>query len=262
LSDKTWDTKITDIAPNRILLRGYPIDNLMGRVSYPEAFFLTIMGELPKPSYARVLDAILVSSVDHGVTPPSASAAMTVASTGNPLNAAIAAGVLAISRFHGGAIEGCMNLLIDAVSRMRAAGASLEETAGDIVREYRDAGRRLPGFGHRYHTDDPRTRRLFEIAKQEGVSGQHLDMVVAIERALHEASGKRLAINVDGAIAAVLCEMGVNPALANAFFITSRLPGLVAHIYEEITTQKPMRHIVPDQARYTGPGQRRIEDPL
>lgn len=75
MSDKTWDTKITDIAPNRILLRGYPIDNLMGRVSYPEAFFLTIMGELPKPSYARVLDAILVSSVDHGVTPPSASAA-------------------------------------------------------------------------------------------------------------------------------------------------------------------------------------------
>ncbi|RLC46820.1 MAG: citryl-CoA lyase [Candidatus Coatesbacteria bacterium] len=258
MSDKTWDTKITDISPNRILLRGYPIDNLMGRASYPEAFFLAITGELPDPSYVRVLDAILVSSVDHGVTPPSATAAMTVASTGSPLNAAIAAGILATSRFHGGAIEGCMNLLLDAVSRMRTGG-DIEKTAADIVREYKDAKKRLPGFGHRYHTDDPRTKRLFEIAKQEGVWGQHIDMAVAIQRALVAASGKRLAINVDGAIGAVLCEMGIDPKLANAFFITSRLPGLVAHIYEEITTQKPMRRIVAADARYTGPGERHID---
>jgi len=259
MSDSTWETKITDVAPNRIRLRGYPIDNLMGKVSYPEAFFLAITGELPKPEYRRLLDAILVSSVDHGVTPPSANAAMTVASTGNPLNAAIAAGVLAISRFHGGAIEGCMNILTQAVGKMQAEGQSVEQAAASIVRQKKEAKSRIPGFGHRYHTDDPRTRRLFELAKEEGVWGQFLEMAVAIEKALLDISGKNLPINVDGAIGAVLCEMGIDPEIANAFFIASRLPGLVAHIQEEMTTQKPMRRIVAADARYTGSSERHIE---
>ena len=258
MSDKTWETKITDIAPNRIRLRGYPIDNLMGRVSYPDAFFLAITGELPKPGYRKLLDAILVSSVDHGVTPPSANAAMTIASTGNPLNAAIAAGVLAISQFHGGAIEGCMNVLNDAVARMEADNLSLEKAATRVVQENKEAGRRIPGFGHRYHTDDPRTRRLFELARDDAVWGRHLDMAVTIEKALLEISGKHLPINVDGAIGAVLCEMGIDPRLANAFFIASRLPGLVAHIQEEKTTQKPMRRLNPADAKYTGPAERRV----
>jgi len=259
MSDSTWETKITDVAPNRIRLRGYPIDNLMGRVSYPEAFFLAITGELPRPEYRRLLDAILVSSVDHGVTPPSANAAMTVASTGSPLNAAIAAGVLAISRFHGGAIEGCMNVLTQAVAKTQTSEMSVETAAASIVQESKEAGRRIPGFGHRYHTDDPRTRRLFELAREEGVWGQFLDMAVAIEKALLNASGKHLPINVDGAIGAVLCEMAIDPKIANAFFIASRLPGLVAHIHEEMTTQKPMRRLNPGDARYTGPGERRIK---
>ncbi len=259
MSEQTWETKITDVAPNRIRLRGYPIDNLMGRVSYCEAFFLAITGELPRPEHGRLLDAILVSSVDHGVTPPSATAAMTIASTGSPLNAAIAAGVLAISRFHGGAIEGCMEVLTQAVAKTQTCGLSVEKAARGVVQENKEARRRIPGFGHRYHTDDPRTRRLFELAKEEGVWGRYLDMAVAIEKALFEASGKRLPINVDGAIGAVLCEMGIDPKIANAFFIVSRLPGLVAHIHEEMTTQKPMRRIVPADARYTGPGERRIK---
>ena len=259
MSERTWETKITDVAPNRIRLRGYPIDNLMGRASYPEAFFLAITGELPRPEYKRLLDAILVSSVDHGVTPPSAQAAMTVASTGSPLNAAIAAGVLAISTFHGGAIEGCMDVLKQAVAKTHIGGLSVEKAAAWAVQENEKAKSRIPGFGHRYHTDDPRTGRLFELARDEGVWGAHLDMAVAIEQALFDASGKRLPINVDGAIAAVLCEMGIEPKIANAFFIASRLPGLVAHIFEEMTTQKPMRPIVAADARYTGPEERRLE---
>ncbi|MBN1591892.1 MAG: citryl-CoA lyase [Candidatus Coatesbacteria bacterium] len=257
--DKTWETKVTDIEPNKIRLRGYPIDNLMGRVSYPEAFFLAIVGELPRPGYRKILDAILVSSIDHGVTPPSANAAMTIASTGNPLNAAIAAGVLAISKFHGGAIEGCMETLAYGVVRVESSGMSVEEAARKIVIESKELKQRVPGFGHRYHSNDPRSLRLFELAKEEGVWGKFTEMAVAVEKALFENSGKKLPINVDGAIGAVLLEMGIPPSLANAFFITSRLPGLVAHIVEEKSTQKPMRRIVTADAIYTGPPERLVE---
>ncbi|MCD6328055.1 citryl-CoA lyase [bacterium] len=252
MSDKKWETRVTNVAPNMIMLRGYPIDDLMGKVSYAEAFYLTLMGELPEPSHKKVLDAILVSSLDHGVTPPSANAAMTVASTGSPLNAAIAAGVLAISRFHGGAIEGCMKVLTEAVRSAEAEGQTLVEAAVALVAQYKEAKKRIPGFGHRYPTNDPRTARLFEIAKEEGVCGQYVNMALAIEKSLHEVSGKRLPINVDGAIAALLCEMQIDTLMANAFFIASRLPGLVAHIVEEIKTQKPMRRIITADAEYTG----------
>lgn len=259
MSDRTWKTTVTDVSPNSVLVRGYSIEDLMGSVSYAEAFYLTLTGELPPPSHRKILEAILVSSVDHGVTPPSTNAAMTVATTGAPLNAAIAAGVLAISQFHGGAIEGCMKVLMESVTKMLTRNMKHDEIATALVREYKAADRRIPGFGHRYHTDDPRTVKLFEIAREEGVWGAYLDMAVAIERALLEILGKRLAINVDGAIAAVLCEVGVDPLLANAFFIASRLPGLVAHIHEEMTTQKPMRRIVVKEAEYAGEPPRRVE---
>ena len=105
MTDKTWKTAITEIEPNKIKLRGYPLNELMGNRSYADVVYLALRGELPTPKVGKLIDAMLVSSIDHGVTPPSALSAMTVASTGAPLNSAVAAGILAISKFHGGAIE-------------------------------------------------------------------------------------------------------------------------------------------------------------
>jgi citrate synthase len=112
----TWKTAITKIEPNKVVVRGYRIDDLMGRISFGEMVYLVLKGELPTPQIGKLMDAMLVSSVDHGVTPPSALAARTVATGGAPLTTAIAGGIMTINRHHGGAIEDCMKILIECVA--------------------------------------------------------------------------------------------------------------------------------------------------
>ena len=252
MKGETWETAVTKVEPNKLLLRGYPIDELMGRVTFAQGVFLAIKGELPGDEEAKMLDAILVSSVDHGVTPPSCLAARTVASTGSPLNAALAGGILAISKHHGGAIEDSMRVIQEAVRRKKEINNTQEEMASIIVREYREKHKRLPGFGHRIHTRDPRTIKMFQIASDLGIAGEYVEIAKALEGAIERSSGKRLPINVDGAIAALLCEMDFPPELANAFFIMARIPGLVAHVYEEQTRMKPMRYINAKNHEYDG----------
>lgn len=258
MEEETWKTAITKVEPNKVCLRGYRIDELMGRITYAQGVFLAIKGELPSEGEAQMLDAILVSSVDHGVTPPSCITARTLASTGNPLNAALAGGILAISRHHGGAIEDSMRILQEAVRRKNEMKGSSRQIASIMVKEYTEKHQRLPGFGHRIHTRDPRTPKLFQIASDLGIAGEYVEMAKALRDAIQESIGKKLPINVDGGIAAVLCEMDFPPELANAFFIMARIPGLVAHVYEEKKRMKPMRHINPRNHEYDGTPERKL----
>src|SRR5438067_13668698 len=129
-----WKTAITSIAPNTILIRGYPVDEMMGRLSFAEAVYLLLMGELPTPAIGRMLNAVLVSSLDHGVTPPSTVAARNVATSGAPLKDCVAAGILAFGRHHGGDVESCMRFL-DAGLTLVRSGKSLQEAADIIVEE-------------------------------------------------------------------------------------------------------------------------------
>jgi len=258
MKEETWKTAITKVEPNKLLLRGYQIDELMGNITFAQAVFLVIKGELPDEKEARMIDAMLVSSVDHGVTPPSCLSARTIASAGAPLSAALAGGILAISRHHGGAIEDSMRVLHEAVKRKKEMNKSEEEMASIMIREYKMRNKRLPGFGHRIHTKDPRTLKLFQIAFDLGIAGEYVKMGKALETAIEKGSGKPLPINVDGAIAALLCEMNFPPELANAFFILARIPGLVAHVYEEQTRMKPMRHINSKDHEYDGHPERKI----
>lgn len=252
-----WTTEITEVAANEIRLRGYRIDELMGNISFAQAVFLILMGELPTAEVEKVVAAILVASIDHGATPPSALAARTSASTGAPLNAAIASGLLSINRYHGAAIEGCMKIIDEGLHLMSESQISAREAADRLITTYKNAGKRVPGLGHRIHTNDPRSTTLFAIADSAGVSGQGVLMLKALQGKLAD-SGKSLPINVDGAIAAVLIDLGVPHALGNAFFIIARIPGLVAHAYEESTQQRPMRRIDPQDHGYSGPAPRSI----
>jgi citrate synthase len=247
-----WVTKITKIEPNRITVRGQRLDDLMGRLSFAEVVYLILKGELPSESHRKILDAILVASIDHGVTPPSTVAARTVASCGVPLTSALAAGVLSIGKHHGGAVEDCMKALRGAVDEAQKSGLSQDDVAKKIVDRLKESGNRLPGFGHRVHTQDPRTKKLRALAAEAGLYGQHLKMSEALEKALKDTLGKELPLNVDGAIAAVLCEMDFPSSIGNAFFIIGRVPGLVAHIHEETATMRPMRTVVPSEAEYQG----------
>ena len=254
-----WKTAITDVKPNKISLRGYPVDQLIGKISFAQAIYLVLKGEFPTPEVGKLVDAIFVSSVDHGASPPSVLAARTVASTGAELNSAVAAGVSAISRYHGGAIEEGMRLFQEIAKRMEEKKASEEEVVREILKEMKEKRKRASGFGHRIHTQDPRTQKLFSLAEELGLAGKFVRIARAVEEGLKELMGKSLPINVDGAIAALLCELDISPEIGNAFFIIARVPGLVAHVHEEMTRMRPMRKIDPQDYTYDGPEEREVK---
>ncbi len=246
-----WSSAITSIQQNEIRLRGYRIDELIGAVRFTDCIYLALLGELPDRATGDLFEAIFVSSIDHGATTPSTLAARTAASTGAPINAAIAAGVLSVNKHHGGAVEDCMRFLYKCVSECQPH-TDVYEYALAIAKEMKAAGKRAAGYGHRVHTNDPRTPRLLDLARKSGKFGAHCEFALAFQNALASISSKPLPINVDGAIAAVLCDLGVDPVLANAFFIMARVPGLTAHVHEEITREKPMRRIHPADCDYDG----------
>src|SRR6266508_2091466 len=254
-----WNTAITRVEPNKVAVRGYDIAEVMGRISFGAAVYLILTGELPSPAVARLIDAILVSSIDHGATPPSALSARTVASTGATLSASVAAGVMSINRHHGGAIEDCARQLKAIADRAARDSISLQEAAARTLRTMSEAGERMSGFGHRVHTKDPRTARLFELAKEAGVNGVHMQAARAVEKAFADAK-KSLPINVDGAIGAILADTGMNPAAFNGIFMIARTPGLIAHVIEEQSRERPMRRIDPVNHGYDGAAPRTISD--
>jgi citrate synthase len=128
----------------------------------------------------------------------------------------------------------------------------MDEAAARTLAAMREAGERMPGFGHRLHTKDPRTARLFELAREAGVDGVHMQAARAVEKAFGDAK-KSLPINVDGAIGAILADLEMNPAAFNGIFMIARTPGLVAHVIEEESRDRPMRRIDPVNHGYDGP---------
>jgi len=253
MNEEKWKTAITNIEPNNITVRGYSIDRLMGNISFSQAIYLALKGELPSENVGRMMDAIFVSSIDHGVTPPSTLAALTAASTGAAFNGALAAGILSINKYHGGAIESAMRIF-EEISRLHGdEHISIDEAARRIIHKMRAEKKVVFGFGHRIHKQDPRTVKLFELAEQYEVAGDFVKIAVSAGKALKEATGKNLPINVDGAIAAVLLDLDFTPEYGNLFFIMSRISGLSAHIFEERERFKPMRKINPFAWEYDGP---------
>lgn len=256
--DAVWTTAVTKIEPNRVAVRGYDIADLMGRVSFGAAVYLILTGELPSPEVGKLMDGILVSSIDHGATPPSCLAARTVASTGASLSQSVASGIASINRHHGGAIEDCSRTLGELLADAERTGQMLDEAAAALVARIKANGTRLSGFGHRVHREDPRTARLFALAAEAGLgepNARHIAAARAVERAF-AATGRPLPINVDGAIGAILADLGVDPRVYNGVFMIARTPGLVAHVAEEQSREKPMRRIDPVRHAYDGPAPR------
>ena len=256
-----WRTALTCIEPNKILVRGYALDEVMGRLTFGEAIYLLFMGEIPSPGIGRVMEAMLVSFIDHGTTPPSTLAARNTATTGAALRACVAAGLLGFGKYHGGDIESCMQFLDNGLEMVRK-GSSYREAAEWLVEECRKSNETPPGFGHRFHTRDPRAARLFQMALELEVEAEHIQMIRAVEIVLHERGRdeKALPVNIDGAIAAVCGDIGIPPSIANALFIISRVPGIAAHAEEERVRQTPMRQIDPKDHSYDGPSERRLPE--
>lgn len=258
--DSKWRTALTCIEPNKILMRGYPLDEIMGRLTFGESIYLLLMGDVPSPAIGSLMEAILVSFIDHGITPPSTLAARNTATTGAPLRACVAAGVLGFGRYHGGDIESCMQFLDSGLELVRR-GKSYQDAAAAIVARCQELGEPIPGFGHRFHTRDPRAARLFQMALELEIEGHHIQMIRAVEIVAGALPGHQaVPVNIDGAIAAVCGDIGIPPEIANALFIISRVPGIAAQAQEERAREHPMRQIDPKDHVYDGAGQRRLPD--
>ncbi|MBI4786518.1 MAG: citryl-CoA lyase [Chloroflexi bacterium] len=256
MGENHWTTKLSYTTENGIQIRGYDLGLLIGTVPFPSVLYLLFTGELPSPNIAKLIDAIMVASIDHGPGAPSVLAARTAASGGATLGAAAAAGLLTLGKFHGAAVQDAMEA-IQGVAELARNGSGLDSAADAVVAEWRGAGRRLSGFGHRQHKrQDPRLARLFELAREANVFGSYLAAARAIEAALKRNTGKELPINIDGAVAAILCEIGFPVSLSNALFMVARLTSILAHANEELTEMPPMRRIDPVDHSYTGPAAR------
>jgi len=201
---------------------------------------------------ARMLEAVIVASIDHGVTPPSAQATLIASSVRASYEVAVAQGAGAITDIHGGAGEKAAAFFLQCAGLASGQDLSLEEATRAVIRRYIKEGRRVEGMGHRVHTQDPRRDALWALAEESGLAGP----CVAISRIagdmLREVRGLDLPINVDGVIGAIVADMGLDPKLAKALFIFGRIMGLSAHYFEEVSSQPPMRPIVFGEAIYRG----------
>jgi succinyl-CoA synthetase alpha subunit len=201
---------------------------------------------------ARLIEAIIVASIDHGVTPPSAQATLIASSVRASYEVAVAQGVGAITDVHGGAGEKAAVFFRLSSDRAAAKGVSFEDATRAVIREYIHQGKRVEGMGHRVHTQDPRRDVLWQLAEKTGLAGPCVAISRIVEDALREVRGLSLPINVDGVIGAIIADMGLDPRLAKALFIFGRVMGLSAHYFEEVASQPPMRTMVFGDAVYRG----------
>jgi citrate synthase len=225
--------------------------------TFTDTIFLLHQGRLPSTPERTLLDAILTGVADHGSGAPSCAAAR-LAASGNRqgISAAVAAGLLAVGDDHGGAGLGCMEMIAAGLALAATEGLSIDAAATRMVEQARAQNRRLPGFGHRVHTTDPRTAILFDLARQGGIAADGVAFVTATEKAV-AAIVKPLPINIDGALAAVLHDMGFTPAFGRFVFLIGRVAGLTAEVAEELTRERPMRIRVP--VEYDGVPPRAVE---
>lgn len=212
-----WATAVSDIAPAVVRLRGYPIEQLIGQVSFTDVIWLLQRGELPSPDQAALLETALVAAVDHGPQAPSIAAARMAATCGVGLNSAVATGVGLLGDVHGGAGQQCMEVPADIRDRIDTTGTPLAAAVRDALGQLRAAGRYVPGFGHRFHPRDPRRDPLVAavIAGVDNgvVSGRFLEIGLEIERRLATGRPRPVPMNIDGATAIVYSELGFAPEL-------------------------------------------------
>ena len=226
----TPTTRLCRHADDRIALRGRDlVGELIGEVGFTAALFHHILGRIPSPGEVRIVDAVLVTLMEHGLTPSAIAARLVYMSSPEALQAGVAAGLLAVGGRFVGTMEGTAALLDEIVAATDRAAA-----ARRIAEAHREARRPVPGFGHHLHRpDDPRTPKLLAVARAEGVPGAHIAALEALAAAVDAAVGKHVTINATGAIAAVLREIGVPARLMRGFAVISRAAGLVGHIAEE-----------------------------
>lgn len=254
-----WSTAISYVQPQYITVRGYRQEELFN-LTYTELLYLTVRGELPQPEQTRVLEAVLVSMPDHYFVASHTPAARFTASA-NPVSSipAIAAAILTMG---GGTVspQDSAMLIQRGLDRMAETGRPMTAVAEELVDEYESAGRRLPGLGHPTHKlDDARSNGIRAALVREGMFRERSRFYEELQAAYQRKKGRFLVINVDGMIACALSELGFDPLEMAGIGAICVLPGIIAHVVEEIRTTRGLR-LIPEAlgAAYVGPAERHM----
>lgn len=244
-----WSTSIIDMEPGRIALRGEPIEDLIGNLSFAEMIWFLVRGNRPLPAQADLFEAALVAAVDHGPQAPSIATARMAVTCGLPLNNAMASAVNMLGDIHGGAGEQAVELYHFVGSHSGGIGAAIDDWIDDH-------GKILPGFGHRFHTPtDPRAPRLMalvaEAVERGACDGRFRKIALDIEAELARRKGKPVPMNIDGATAVIYAELGFEPPLARGLFCLSRSVGILAHAWEQMQQGGRNKGPTPPTYRWT-----------
>ncbi|MBL8704508.1 MAG: citryl-CoA lyase [Rhodospirillales bacterium] len=258
-----WATSIIDMKPGQIRLRGYPIEQLIGNVSYVETVWMMLRGELPSKAQAALLEAALVAAVDHGPQAPAVAIARMAVTAGNDLNHALGSGINVLGDVHGGAGQQAMEIY-QAIHARMDMGAALEQAVDDELTAFFAHTKHLPGFGHRFHPVDPRAPRLMALVEDAAKAGTVTDdyrwIGLAVEAALARKTKRQLPMNIDGATAVIFCALGFPAPLGRGLFLLSRAVGLLAHAWEEMNQGTRIKGPLPAGwlYAYTGPPKRDV----
>lgn len=260
MTDPRWRTALSGFDEESIHIGGYRVRDLMRHVDFGGALFVLCQGRLPSVEESKLLNAVLVSVLDHGIVAPSAVARI-VAASGVPLQACVAAGIMTIGDVHGGAGEQVARQLGNWVAEVKAASGDIANKARSIVAEARASKRRLDGFGHPLHPrEDERVDTMVDLARELDLMGPHLELVLAIAAEIEVQSGRRIPPNVDGAMAGVLMDLGFDWRLVRLFVFVPRAAGIAAHAVEEVVREKGWRVVArKDEVEYDGPPLRSLE---
>ena len=245
-----WTTNVADVVDADVYIRGYSLAELMGRLPFAGATYLLVRGEIPTPGQARMVDAMLCSILDYSLYKPGTAAARYTVS-GNPqMTAGMAVAVLSVGEYTL-APEDSGRFISGSYRRYKDSGASMDEFAATFVAEFTADGGRVPGIGHpKFKYEDPRAQNLKRVAQEEGVWGEIGDWYEAVHRAFIARKQKpHIPINEVGMMAAILAQMGFTPAEMTGIALISSLPGVIAHISEEIESKTRIR-IIPDEVAY------------
>ena len=257
-----WETGICKVVSEgdeeEIIVRDHRLSELIGKVGFAEMMFLMLQGRLPSAPQARVLDALLVASMEHGIAPPS-MVSRCFASYGTSIQAAIGGGIIAFGDRMGGLGEQLAQVLAERLGPRLAAGEpapdepALAALAAEIVAEAQAAGARLPGYGIPLHGMDPRAPGVLRVAREEGLYGPYCRLGEALEAALAEARGGRaVPMNLDGVGAVVALDLGFDWRATRMFLLTARSVSMGAHYLEEQAQDSVWRHIPAERIRYLG----------
>lgn len=260
MEKKDLSTGISLVKPGKVLIKGYDLMKLMDKISFGDMIYLLFTEKLPQKNEGKMIEAILVCSAEHGLATPSTNVVRSVASCGVPLQASVAAGIISLGDFHGGAIEHCAKMLQENIQLAREKG--FESAASEIVTRSRETKKRIMGYGHGIHQpEDPRKVKLFQLAEKYGLAGDHIKLADALEAAMKKVLQRSLPLNVDGAIGAIISDLGIDWRLGKAFFFIGRSAGLTAHAHEYMVKESPMRRVYTwDEVNYVGPEEREIPE--